>query len=104
MVELIVNGTLDTRQFWPEGTSDADTTKILVSVHGFQMRENGGALRQTHVFEGAKVKGRSGTRPILNNAGKMTIRLQGIDAPELHYTAAPLKAGASVSAALRKRY
>jgi len=104
MVELIVNGTLDTRQFWPEGTSDADTTKILVNVQGFQVREDGGAIRQTHVFDGAKVKGRSGTRTVLNNAGKMTVRLQGIDAPELHYTAAPLKGGSGVSAALRKRY
>ncbi len=104
MVELIVNGTLDTRQFWPEGTSDADTTKILVQVHGFQVREDGGAMRETHVFDGAKVKGRSGTRPVLNNAGKMTVRLQGIDAPELHYTAAPLKSGSGVTPALRKKY
>jgi endonuclease YncB( thermonuclease family) len=40
------------------------------------------------VFEGAKVKGRTATAPIKN--GKLTIRLQGIDAPELHYQPSPL--------------
>lgn len=104
MVELTVSGTLELDQFWPDGESDADTTKVLVTPNGFSIRPlPGGVARDTHVFDGAKVKGSGGTKPVLNNAGKLTVRLQGIDAPELHYRAAPLKGG-SVTPEVRARY
>jgi hypothetical protein len=31
---LKVAGSIDLNQFWPQGESDADTTKILVTVGG----------------------------------------------------------------------
>jgi endonuclease YncB( thermonuclease family) len=84
---LKVAGSIDLAQFWPQGESDADTTKILVSVGGnaFQFRPNAGAPFQvTHAFDQAKVRGKV-TKPCIDNKNRVTVRLQGIDAPELHY-------------------
>ena len=83
---LEVAGSIDVKQFWPDGRSDADTTKVLVNVGGgaIQFRKNAATPFQvTHVFENALVKGRTTKAPIKN--GQLTIRLQGIDATELHY-------------------
>lgn len=88
---LEVEGTIDVSQFWPQGRSDADTTKVVVNVapDAIRFRKNDTApFHPTHVFDNAKVKGRTATPPIKN--GKLTIRLQGIDAPELHYMPSPL--------------
>ncbi len=83
---LVVEGTLDIQQFWPVGESDADTTKVVVDVQAgaFKFRAHPDAPFQvTHAFDEAMVKGKA-TKPAIKN-GKLTIRLQGIDAPELHY-------------------
>src|SRR5437899_6284361 len=88
---LEVEGTIEVGQFWPEGRSDADTTKVVVSVapDAIRFRRNDSSpFQPTHVFDNAKVKGRTATAPIKN--GKLAIRLQGIDAPELHYQPSPL--------------
>jgi endonuclease YncB( thermonuclease family) len=95
---LKLSGTLDVTQFWPTGQSDADTTKVIVTVHGdsFKYSPNGATdFETTHAFEGARVKGKSGTKTAIGQHGQVTIRLQGIDAPELHYPLPPLgnKAG-----------
>jgi endonuclease YncB( thermonuclease family) len=84
---LEVRGTIDLDQFWPTGSSDADTTKILVSTApgAFRFRPNPGASYQTtHAFDDAIVRGRV-TKPAIDQHGRITIRLQGIDATELHY-------------------
>jgi endonuclease YncB( thermonuclease family) len=84
---LEVDATLDLGQFWPDGESDADTTKVVVRPLAFRFRQHAGApFKVTHVFDGAKVRGKSGTKPVLDAKGRMTVRLEGIDAPELHYT------------------
>ena len=86
---LIVEGTLSTEQFWPTGLSDADTTKVLVQPNGFHYQTSPTSLlRETSIFDTAVVRG-EGTKPAIHN-GKVTIRLQGIDAPELHYRPSPL--------------
>ncbi|MCW1996037.1 endonuclease YncB(thermonuclease family) [Bradyrhizobium diazoefficiens] len=88
---LEVEGTIEVSQFWPEGRSDADTTKVVVNVapDAIRFRKNDTSpFQPTHVFDNAKVKGRTNTAPIKN--GKLTVRLQGIDAPELHYQPSPL--------------
>jgi len=88
---LEVEGTIDVSQFWPEGRSDADTTKVVVNLapDAIRFRKNDASpFQPTHVFDNAKVRGRTATAPITN--GKLTIRLQGIDAPELHYQPSPL--------------
>jgi len=88
---LEVAGSIDINQFWPTGRSDADTTKVIVKVGGggIQFRKNSSSpFHVTHVFDNALVKGRTTKPPIKN--GQLTIRLQGIDAPELHYQPSPL--------------
>ena len=98
---LRVTGTIDTGQFWPRGTSDADTAVILVGVDAFQFQEKaGGPFKTTHAFEGALVHGRQGAKAPIDSQGRVRVRLQGIDAPELHYQPAPL--GKSVKASLPK--
>jgi endonuclease YncB( thermonuclease family) len=91
---LEVKGTLDLAQFWPTGGSDADTSKVKLKVGdgAFRFRKDETSrFRATHVFDEAKVRGR-GLRDAVSAKGLVTIRLQGIDAPELHYRpAAELK-------------
>ena len=84
---LEVTGSVQLDQFWPVGTSDADTTKVLLHVdeRSFRFRPHAAAeARTTRAFEDAVVIGRAGRRPAIRN-GVVVIRLQGIDAPELHY-------------------
>jgi endonuclease YncB( thermonuclease family) len=81
---LEVHGTLDIDQFWPTGESDADTSHVVVDPDGFKFRPNAGAqFTVTHVLDDAQVKG-TGTEPAVKK-GAVTVRWQGIDAPELHY-------------------
>lgn len=93
---LEVDGTIDVSQFWPAGHSDADTAKILVTVapDGVRFREDATKpFRTTHFLDGATVgipvKGKF--KPAINAKGQLTIRLQGIDAPELHYQPSALE-------------
>jgi hypothetical protein len=89
---LEVDGSIDIAQFWPVGSSDADTSQIKVDVTGnaFRFRPHDDAPFQvTHALDKAKVKG-SATYDAIRN-GKITVRLQGMDAPELHYRPAAAK-------------
>ena len=96
---LRVKGTIDVRQFWPQGTSDADTAVILVGVDAFQYQQApGGPFKTTHAFEGALLHGRQGAKAPIDSQGRVRVRLQGIDAPELHYQPSPL--GKSLKASL----
>src|SRR5262245_38700889 len=104
---LKLSGTLDVAQFWPNGQSDADTTKVIVHVQGdsFKFSANGASdFETTHAFEGAKVKGKSGTKTVIGKQGQVTIRLQGIDAPEPHYPLPPLGSKAVVAMEEREAY
>src|SRR5678815_5608099 len=81
---LQVEGTLYVSQFWPEGKSDADISHLQVQVKEFTFQPAGeGTPRETNIFEKAIVYGRV-KKPVCTK-GKITVRLQGIDAPELHY-------------------
>jgi endonuclease YncB( thermonuclease family) len=89
---LRIRGTIDLDQFWPVGTSDADTSKIKVTVgkNAFSFAQDGKSFKVTRVLDQAIVRGAK-TGPIIDTQSRVTVRLQGIDAPELHYRAAPLK-------------
>jgi len=88
---LRVKGTIDSGQFWPKGTSDADTAVIVVAVDAFQFQAaSGGPFKTTHAFEGALVHGRQGAKAPIDGKGRVRVRLQGIDALELHYQPSPL--------------
>ena len=91
---LRVQGTLDVTQFWPDGESDADTIKVLVSKIEFSRDRTAHLPFVTvHVFDNAFVKGAQGPPKAPINKGKLTIRLQGVDATELHFAATIPKKG-----------
>ena len=83
---LEVSGTIDLDQFWPTGESDADTVKVHLSgPSAFQFRASPNAAPQvTHAFEGAKIRGKV-AKDAIDKQQRITIRLQAVDAPELHY-------------------
>jgi endonuclease YncB( thermonuclease family) len=84
---LVVTGQIDLNQFWNIGMSDADTVKVAVDAEAgaFQFRPNPDAeFKVTHAFDDATVVGRQ-QKAVIDEKGRLTIRLQGIDAPELHY-------------------
>ena len=86
--QLEIHGTIDVAQFWPTGTSDADTAKILLTVdsHAFRYRRTPtDRFQPTQAFNGAKVHAPGqGTKPVISK-DTVTVRLQGVDAAELHY-------------------
>ncbi len=91
---LRVTGTMDITQFWPDSESDADTVKVRVEKIEFSPdRVAHLPFATTHVFDNALVKGAQGPpKPPIKN-GRLTIRLQGIDATELHFAAMLPKKG-----------
>jgi endonuclease YncB( thermonuclease family) len=82
---LELKGTIDLNQFWPTKESDGDTVHVVPSgPDAFRFRPHSSVpFKETHAFDGAVVKGRTSSPAIKN--GSVTIRLQGIDATELHY-------------------
>jgi endonuclease YncB( thermonuclease family) len=110
MGTLRINGTIDVAQFWPVGNSDADTTqlKINVSSDSFEFSEDDRTFSKTNVYKNAVVTGKGGKKPAIkfskrNKTFSINVRLQGVDAPELHYKAPPLP-GNSVTEEVRKKY
>ena len=111
MGTLRISGIIELNQFWPQSSCDADTTKmkLVVGDNSFEYREDGAAVfKKTMAFKNAVSKGQ-GTKPVINTSVRtgdktITIRLQGVDAPELHYQAAALKANPAISSAQRKKY
>jgi endonuclease YncB( thermonuclease family) len=81
---LRVSGTIDLSQFWPVSGSDADTASVVVDAQSFEFAPDATipVFRRTRVFEGAEIRGKK-----LIHSGKVIIRLQGVDAPELHFAA-----------------
>jgi endonuclease YncB( thermonuclease family) len=104
MGTLRITGIIELDQFWPVSDSDADTTKIKLTVgdNSFEYRENGETnFKVTKVFKDAVSRGQ-GTRAVIKTSKKtgdqtITVRLQGVDAPELHYRAAPLKTSPEIT-------
>lgn len=92
MGKLMIDGTVDLSQFWPIGESDADTTKIVLTVipGAVQYQPPDDAPRLTTKFDEACTKSFGQLKPIIND-GKITVRLQGLDAPELHYQPQSMK-------------
>jgi endonuclease YncB( thermonuclease family) len=111
MGTLRIEGIIDINQFWPIDSSDADTTKIKLEVkkNSFSYRPTGSQnFRKTKVFEGAKSRGKV-TKEVITTSKKtgvrtITVRLQGVDAPELHYKASPLAKKDSISSTERNKF
>jgi endonuclease YncB( thermonuclease family) len=79
---LRISGTIDLSQFWPDGTSDTDTATVVVNTDGFEFSPDASpqAFRRTRVFDAAQLRGKN----VIKAGRKLTVRIQGIDAPELH--------------------
>jgi endonuclease YncB( thermonuclease family) len=75
---LVLHGVMRLDQFWPKGSSDADTSKVKPTRFTYD------GVRTT-VFDGAVVEGMGVRVPVMDRNGEVTVRYQGIDAPELHY-------------------
>jgi endonuclease YncB( thermonuclease family) len=113
MGTLRIKGSIDLNQFWPKGSSDADTTKmkivLTIDENSFAYRPSGKTkFTVTKAFNDAISKGQ-GSKAVINTNKQtglqtITIRLQGVDAPELHYKAAPLKNSSEITTALRKKF
>ena len=88
---LVISGVVRVKQFWPEGRSDADTAAIeLQGKTPFVFVNDAGKHRPTRAFENAEVVGQFGGNAVITQAKnstvrKVKVRLQGLDAPELHY-------------------
>jgi endonuclease YncB( thermonuclease family) len=114
MGTLRIQGTIDLNQFWPTGSSDADTTKMKITLaankNSFAYRATGHKkFISTNVFNDAVSIGQGGVKPVINTNKKdglknIIVRLQGVDAPELHYKAAPLKTSKAVTVTERKKF
>jgi endonuclease YncB( thermonuclease family) len=96
MGTLQIKGQIDLKKFWPSGKSDADTTKVILKVDksSFKFQKTAASpFAVINDFEGAYLsKGfKNGVEQkqfvinVLKDSSNVTIRLQGIDAPELHY-------------------
>jgi endonuclease YncB( thermonuclease family) len=84
---LEVHGTVDLAQFWSTGTSDADTVKVALRASNPVefAPQRGAQVRVTNVLVGAQVRGDRGKKAAVDNQNRITVRLEGVDAPELHY-------------------
>jgi len=103
---LEVEGELELKQFWPVGSSDADTTEIKIKTTdtSFRFRRHAGArFKVTKAFKNATVHGRT-TKRAIDDKGYVTVRLQGIDAPELHYCPPALVKRAAQTKEQREAY
>src|SRR5258708_16484971 len=96
---LTVRGGFVILQSWRQGLSDADTAKIIVPVVGPSSspfkKTRGAPAKPTSAFAGAFMKGSDSVdkktgkkrkpKMVISSKSQITVRLQGIDAPELHY-------------------
>ena len=103
---LRIRGSIDLEQFWPDGESDADTSKVKVTVSdtSFSFAADGKSFKRTRAFIGASVRGTSKDL-VIDSKTRITVRLQGVDAPELHYRAGGLpRSRTDVTQAKRDAY
>ena len=87
---LEVDGTIELKQFWPEGRSDADTTKVVLSVgpDAIKFRKDSSSpFHATHVFDNARVKGKTNKSPINKARSQFVCKVLR---DELHYQPSPL--------------
>ena len=89
MGTITARGTIDIAQFWPDGSSDADTANILVNVADggvFYAPDGGNERDVTAVYKSAVAGQKKNSTNLANETliknGKLKVRLQGIDAPE----------------------
>jgi endonuclease YncB( thermonuclease family) len=112
-INLQISGHIQVAQFWPDGDSDADTTKLLVSVgqNSFKVKMPTSDVHvPTPAFDNAylrgekKPDGRFKQNKLINAKGQITVRLQRVDAPELHISPGPIKGKSLAGTGLFLKY
>jgi hypothetical protein len=90
-----ISGKVNAFQYWPHGSSDVDTLSFIPDLSSAQYFDNGASTPVGAFFERGGIfqpddnnPGSDKFRSILRKAGgkAFSIRIQGIDAPELHYS------------------
>ena len=109
---LEFEGTIDLHQFWPESgktknrfDSDADTVRVLIRDQGnmtFRFKGKGTRALNDAGFWHKDKKKKDKFTPVIGKDGIITIRLQGLDAPELHYQGYRQKMGETSTVQLLK--
>jgi endonuclease YncB( thermonuclease family) len=92
-----LTGEIHLSQFWPQGQADADTSKVNIHVGNSPFsvsNESDQVFQSADFLNNAIVTGQHGRKPVVtqlkNGEQYVKVRLQGIDAPELHYKASNL--------------
>ncbi len=89
--EVEIRGEVNLDQFYGRGGgSDADTTKLKIDPDAVKWRPSPDEKWEAvspDVLTKANVLG----KPVIDAQGRITLRLQGIDAPELHYPASAVE-------------
>jgi endonuclease YncB( thermonuclease family) len=87
------DGSIDLSQFWPAGKSDADTSKLVVDLKsGIRVRQSPAEKAlPTKVYNTAYARVNGQKKPLINASNQVVVRLQGLDAPELHARPRPMK-------------
>ncbi|MES0041881.1 hypothetical protein [Mesorhizobium sp. M0091] len=90
-----IQGKVDVFQYWPHGSSDVDTLKFIPDLASAQYVGDGASTNVGAFFERGGTfqpddnnPGEEKFKSILRKAGgvSLSVRLQGIDAPETHYS------------------
>lgn len=86
---LKIQGAIRLEQFWPRGKSESDASKIKITVadDAFEYKADIKAnFKKTYVFNNAYVPYQRKKQKIVKRGNQLVVRLQGVDAPELHYS------------------
>ncbi len=85
MGEFFVEGKLDLTQFYGHGgESDADTAKVL-PTKAYYVDHQTTKTTKVKWLSKAMVRGR-GRKDVIDKKGLLTLRIQWVDAPELHFS------------------
>ncbi len=95
---LRIKGTIKLEQFWPKGDSDSNGSTVEIALEGatveFDKTDTGKSYKATTYYQKKKLKVNNQVTSVVRRGGKggkIIARLQGADAPELRYPAAPAK-------------
>lgn len=86
---LKIRGDIRLEQFWPRGKSESDASKIKITLgnNAFEYKADGQEnYRSTNVFAEAYIPYQRKKQKIIKRGNQLLVRLQGVDAPELHYS------------------
>jgi endonuclease YncB( thermonuclease family) len=85
---LKIEGVIRLDQFWPRGKSEADASKIKITVtkNSFQFSTNGDDdFESIETYNDAYVEHGRKKQKLIKRGNQILVRLQGIDTPELDY-------------------